>query len=303
MKCTCAPSLQSESLAVSIADVLLKIKLPAGKFALGANFAPYVVSTERGNDVNIRLHCRVESPGFATDHLNFQAADSIQTRFLERTCCYIFRRKRELLLATKSFSVCRNWNSSVDYLSEQNPVLGSSGWPLLAVWGYLSLSGQGLLLHGSFVQVQGKSFLLLGHSGAGKSTLSRFVTEEGGICLTDENPFVRIVAGEPRVYGSPWYSCYDVARTKIQDGEENSAHLDGVFILHHAPRNTLSLYAKAEAGRALLNHTRTFNWVPETIPAAFDILDKLIKCTNVYSFGFVPDKSAVHCLLDAVESS
>ena len=302
MKHTYATSLQPESFALSIADVLLKIKLPAGKFVLGDNFAPYTVSPEKGNDVNIRLYCGVGSPGFATDHLKFQAADSIQTRFMGRSSSYIFKRKNEVLLTTKSFSVCRNWNSSVDYLSEQNPVLGRSGWPLLAIWGYLSLSGQGLLLHGSFVKIRGRNFLLLGHSGAGKSTLSRLVTDAGGLCLTDENPFVRILAGQPRVYGSPWYSCYDIARTKIEHGEENSAHLDGVFILHHAPQNILNLYTKAEAATALLAHTRTFNWIPETIPMAFDLLDHLIRCTDIYSFGFAPDNSAVHYLLDALEA-
>ena len=62
------------------------------------------------------------------------------------------------------------------------------------------------LFHSSVVSHKGKAYMFLGKSGTGKSTHSQLWLKhiEGTELVNDDNPVVRIIDGEARVYGSPW---------------------------------------------------------------------------------------------------
>jgi hypothetical protein len=62
------------------------------------------------------------------------------------------------------------------------------------------------LFHSSVVSHQGKAYMFLGKSGTGKSTHSQLWLKyiDGTELVNDDNPVVRIIDGEARVYGSPW---------------------------------------------------------------------------------------------------
>ena len=63
-----------------------------------------------------------------------------------------------------------------------------------------------LLIHASVIMNDDEGFVFLGRSGTGKSTHSRLWLEniEGSQLLNDDNPVVRKIDGQVRVFGSPW---------------------------------------------------------------------------------------------------
>lgn len=104
----------------------------------------------------------------------------------------------------------------------------------------------GISMHSSTVKCGGKGYMFLGKSGTGKSTHSRLWLKNfpGSILLNDDNPMVRKIDGEWRVYGSPWSgktSCY------VND----SAPLKGIVRLSQAPENKFTSLSGIQAWIAL----------------------------------------------------
>lgn len=282
---------------LTVAGLPIDIELPAG-YGLGVNYTCHLnaqLRCERQAEMTINI--KVLSSGALLGKPQIQETQEGQTTYLPRSMNHVFRRKSELLIANRDFSRCRVWCSSPDYLSPGNPELSCCGWPLLAVWGRLAVSGRGMLLHGSLLYLNGCYVLLLGDSGAGKSTLSRLAVDQGAICLTDENPFFRFVAGSPCVYGSPWYS--DESLWPEDCCDLQGGLLSTIFILRHHSVNTIERLKGATAGLRLLRHIRTFNWLPRTIPPVIEQLDRIVSMIPIYDLGFVPDESAVK-YMDAV---
>lgn len=168
------------------------------------------------------------------------------------------------------------------------------GYPFLQliIWGRLSLTGT-CYLHGAIVVIDGHYVLLLGDSGVGKSTLSGLAVQKGATMLTDENPFLTWQQDSPWVYPAPWPGFTGPLVPAF-------GPLDAIFFLRHATGNTLQRLTLPEAGRRLLGNARMFNWLPETIPGAVELLDKTLHRVPVYNFGFVPDLSAVEAIMDVI---
>ena len=63
-----------------------------------------------------------------------------------------------------------------------------------------------IAIHTSTITYQGRNVLFLGESGTGKSTHTRLWRQNipGATLLNDDSPILRIVDGEPWIYGSPW---------------------------------------------------------------------------------------------------
>lgn len=286
---------------VRIAGVVMEIVFQDQGFNLGLNYRHHKESFKKGEHCELKLRCKSAQPCFNPRVLPFQASNTVQSKFLLRKASCLFMRKDEVLIARSNFSNCCFWSASRDYLTASKPFLGDCGWPLLALWGFLSIRGAGLLLHGSLLKIDNRHILLLGGSGVGKSTLSRLAVMEGATCLTDENPFLRCHNGLPLVYGTPWYSDSELIPNTALLSPEVSRELDAVFLIHHAPHNQIHQMSKTQAGFALLKNTRTFNWLPDTIPAAVGLLDNVARKIPVYSYGFMPNKSAVTFLRKAIQ--
>lgn len=188
-------------------------------------------------------------------------------------------------LASPDFTRIELWapfERSIADTYNGNPLL------MLIVWGRFSLMG-GCYMHGAIVTMQEEYILLLGDSGAGKTTLSNLAVEQGFTCLTDEAPWLVMERGEIIVHSSPWPGVKGPLQAL-------SGVLSAIFFLRHAPSNKLIALDPGDAGRRLLGNSRMFNWLPETIPGAVDLLDKTLKAVPVYELGFVPEASAVEAI-------
>ncbi len=168
------------------------------------------------------------------------------------------------------------------------------GYPFLELilWGRLSLIGA-CFLHGAIVVVDGRYVLLLGDSGVGKSTLSGLAVQKGFTRLTDENPFLTWQQDGPWVHPAPWPGITGASAPAC-------GPLDAIFFLRHAPENSLQRLPLPDAARRLLGNARMFNWLPATIPAAVELLDKTLSRVPVYDFGFVPEMSAIEAIREVL---
>ena len=126
---------------------------------------------------------------------------------------------------------------------------------LMVMFALSTAEQQTLLMHASVVSYQGAAYLMLGKSGTGKSTHTRLWLQhiKGTELVNDDNPVVRIVDGQARVYGSPWSGktpCY-----------RNVNYPVGAFVqLSQAPLNEIRQLRSIEAYAALVPSVSGKRW-------------------------------------------
>ncbi|THB79257.1 MAG: hypothetical protein D3926_11105 [Desulfobacteraceae bacterium] len=198
-------------------------------------------------------------------------------------------------LTDPDFSDVKIWSPYEKEISiERDGSINYNGDPTLRLilWGRASLEKY-CYLHGALVVLEGKYILLMGDSGVGKTTLSKLSCECGGTCLTEEDPFISKIDNEIIAYGTPWPGI-------IGPPVPDSGKLHSIFFLEHAKQNELKRLTPPEASKLLLHNSRTFNWLPHTIPDAIDLLNITAQSIPSYRFGFTPDQSAVEKLLSVL---
>ena len=146
-------------------------------------------------------------------------------------------------------------------------------------------------MHGALVFLDGMYILFMGDSGAGKTTLSNLVCQEGGTCLTDENPYISYKEGIVNAHTTPWPGVKGPV-------VPFSGPLAAIFFLRHSKKNEARQLTTKEASRSILNGSRTFNWIPETIPNSIQLFDKVVKNIPVYDLGFLPGSNVISFIKD-----
>lgn len=159
----------------------------------------------------------------------------------------------------------------------------------------LLLEKDGLLLHAATLERGGTALAFLGRSGAGKTTLARLAGSRQ--VLTDEISLVRLVEGEPRAYGSPFWG--EMAGA----GRPADLPLRAFHVLVKDQRNFGERLGETEAVKALLLHTLFFASDPELSERLLHLATRWAACVPVYRFHFVPDPSAWEALRKTREES
>ena len=159
---------------------------------------------------------------------------------------------------------------------------------LMLMYAFASAPHDTLLMHASVINRGGKGFLFLGKSGTGKSTHSRLWLEHiaGSGLLNDDNPVVRIIDGQPWVFGSPWSgktSCY----------KNESVPVDGIVKLQQAPENRVERLSPLKAYAALLPACSCMKWEENIMGGVHDTVEKLAVGAGCYRLCCLPDKEAV----------
>ena len=112
---------------------------------------------------------------------------------------------------------------------------------------YLSwalLPQDGFLLHAASVMRNGKAYIFVGRSGAGKSTVASLSPR--GTVLTDEISLLKLVKGEWRAFGTPFWGEFKA------DGANTSVPVAGIFRLIQARENRVAPLRPAELLKVLL---------------------------------------------------
>lgn len=155
--------------------------------------------------------------------------------------------------------------------------------------------GRGVLVHACGLVLDGRGLLFLGTSGAGKSTTAKLWRERGGVTiLSDDRIVIRAEGAGYRIYGTPWHG---------EAGLEApvSAPLDAVFILEQAPRNRVHGMRPSQAVAQMMVRAFPAMWDQEGLEFAVRFLANLAARVPVGRLQFLPDRSAVDCVLGSLD--
>ena len=140
----------------------------------------------------------------------------------------------------------------------------------------------GFLLHSASAVRNGKAFLFAGESGAGKTTISRLAPPDVTL-LTDEMSYIRQRDDAYVAFGTPFTG------ELVQAGENTSAPVAALYLLHQGPENRIERLAIAEAGRGLLANILFFAEDPELVHSMFRAGCDFVGRVPVYKLTFMPD--------------
>ena len=166
---------------------------------------------------------------------------------------------------------------------------------IMMAYAFASADKYTMLMHASVIRHQGKGYLMTAPSGTGKSTHTRLWYDNIPGCdlMNDDNPVVRIVDGEPIVYGSPWSGktpCY----RNIQ------APVGGIVRIQQRPENSIRKLSTLEAFSNLLPAISNMKWDKRVYNGVCDGISELIRLCGMYELGCLPDAAAAHLCHDTI---
>lgn len=158
---------------------------------------------------------------------------------------------------------------------------------LMMMYTFITSDKLTTLFHSSVVSYQGKAYMFLGKSGTGKSTHSQLWLKhiEGTELVNDDNPVVRIIEGEARVYGSPWSGktpCY----------RNIDYPIGGIVKLKQAPHNKIRRMKPVEAYVALAMSISGMRWKKQMGDGLHQTENQLTATVPVWHLSCRPDQEA-----------
>lgn len=196
-----------------------------------------------------------------------------------------------LLQSNKDFSQCR---CRILGNSTQNQSFGLSNAILIA-FAFAGATRGTLLIHASLVRHAGIGYAFIAKSGTGKSTQTSNWLKMIPDCdlMNDDNPVLRVIEGNPVIYGSPWSGktpCYRQVKaplgaiTKIVRDSEN----------HVEPLNPIIGFSE------LLSSCSVMKWDKPTYHGICDTVTSVIECTPVYNLYCTADPISAKVCYEAI---
>lgn len=191
-----------------------------------------------------------------------------------------------LLQTNKDFSDCRcalNGNYDMRCFGLNNA--------LMLIFAFAGSRQQTLLIHASLVKNNGYGYAFIAKSGTGKSTqVSMWLRYIPGCeLMNDDNPIIRIIDGEPWIFGGPWSGktpCYRNVK----------ARLGAITRINRAETNSVEKLTAINAFASLLPSCSSMKWDKEIFNEICNTVTKIIETTNIYTLHCLPNKeSAVIC--------
>jgi len=145
------------------------------------------------------------------------------------------------------------------------------------------------------VRERGYGYLFLGVSGTGKSTHTanwlRYIP--GTDLLNDDNPAVRVIDGEPIVFGTPWSGktpCYRNEQAPI-----------GAFVqLKQAPYNKIQRQSVVHAFASLLSSCSVMKWDERVYGGLCTGVTHIMELVPTYFLENLPNEEAVRLSHDTI---
>lgn len=156
---------------------------------------------------------------------------------------------------------------------------------------YFSRRNEGVFVHSIGVRDLGaRGFLFAGKSGAGKSTTARIWHKHSqAMVLNDDRIIVRKQKGKFFIHGSPWHGAFsDYLSSRIE-----SAVLEKLFFIHHAPQNCVRRIRSKEAFKLLYPSLFPPFWDKECLENTVSFCTELVNSVPCYQMGFVNDKNII----------
>ena len=152
------------------------------------------------------------------------------------------------------------------------------------------------LFHSAVVGRGGRGYMFLGKSGTGKSTHASLWCRylDGTELVNDDNPVVRVLPDEVRVYGSPWSGktpCY----------RNMSLPLGGIVQLSQAPHNKIRPLRSIEAYAVLVPSISGKRWDKAVADGLHETENALAGRVRVWHLECLPDEAAAVLCSTTVE--
>ena len=166
---------------------------------------------------------------------------------------------------------------------------------LMMAYAFAAATQDTLLMHASVIRHAGYGYLFTAPSGTGKSTHTHLWYQyiPGCDLMNDDNPVVRIVDGEVRIFGSPWSGktpCY----------RNIDAPVGAITRIEQKPENTIRRMAPVEAFATLLPAVSSMKWDRRVYNGICQCISTLLNTTPVYWLGCRPDEEAAKVCFEAV---
>ena len=147
----------------------------------------------------------------------------------------------------------------------------------------------GIMLHSSAVEYEGKVYLFSGPCTVGKSTHTRLWQQRFGDAvrvINDDKPALRLIDGKWYAYGTPWCG---------KDGinQNRKAELGGICFLRQSKENKIRRLSFPEATVAVMSQTAKRFPKMETMEKALSLIDHLIRNVPIYEMENFPSEEAV----------
>lgn len=146
----------------------------------------------------------------------------------------------------------------------------------------------GMYLHASAVELDGRAYLFSGPCGMGKSTHARLWQQTFGAAaqvFNDDKPALRRIDGRWYAYGTPWCGKDGINQNK-------KVPLAGICFLKQADRNAIRRLDNKEAAKNIISQTlRRFVKI-ENLDLMLSHVDKLVREIPVYELENRPEAEA-----------
>lgn len=158
---------------------------------------------------------------------------------------------------------------------------------LMLLYTYRTAPYDTLMVHASVISNDDGGYMFLGRSGTGKSTHSRLWLEnvEGSDLLNDDNPVIRIIEGNPFVFGTPWSGktpCY----------KNESMPLKAVVRLSQAPHNKIERLSVIGSFASLMPSCSCIRWDRNAVDALHSAVEKVVTKVGGWHLECLPDQDA-----------
>lgn len=191
-----------------------------------------------------------------------------------RDCC--------LLICNKDFSQC-SCALNGDFTMRSFGLNDA----LMLVYAFAGSFHQTLLIHASCVKYGKYGYPFTAKSGTGKSTHTSLWMKhiEGTELMNDDNPIIRIIEGQPYIYGSPWSGktpCY--RNMKVQ--------LGAITQIERDTRNWAERQMPVHAFATLLPACSSMKWDLTIYNHICNAITRLIETVPVFTMHCLPDEEA-----------
>lgn len=159
----------------------------------------------------------------------------------------------------------------------------------------LVLAHEGVVLHASFVEVDGKAILFTAPSETGKSTQAELWKKyRGAEIINGDRAVIRLIDGEVYACGIPFAGSSEYCVNKI-------VPLEAIVYLGQENKTTVEQLDFANGFKKVWEGCTVNVWDREDLSRALDIIQKIIMQVPVYHLKCTPDESAVVALEKILE--
>lgn len=149
------------------------------------------------------------------------------------------------------------------------------------------LNFDGLYLHSSAIEWEGKAYLFSGPSGMGKSTHTRLwqTLYSDARVFNDDKPALRCLDGRWFAYGTPWCG---------KDGINinRKVPVGGICFLRRGETNSIRRLTPLEATARIISQTTRRFQTEERLDLLLSHVEKLVSMIPIYELYCLPDADA-----------